>query len=186
MLKIFVPPSEDFNETTGEFVIFDGYTLYLEHSLVSISKWESKWHVPYMTDPDDKKYPKTEEMIFDYVKCMTINKDVDPSVYDHLTTKNVDDIKNYIENPMTATWFREDTKKGPKSKEYTTSEVIYYWMVSLQIPWECEKWHLNRLLTLIRVCNSKNNPNNKMSKKDILKNNAALNKARRAASGSKG
>ena len=115
---------------------------------------------------------------------------VDDNIYLLLSQKNVDDIINYIKNPMTATWFSEN-KKSPRSREIITSELIYYWMVALQIPFECQKWHLNRLLTLIRVCNAKNeeaNPNNKnkLSKSALMSRNAALNAQRKAKLHTKG
>ena len=114
----------------------------------------------------------------DYIKCMTITQNVDPDVYNHLTAKNIEDINNYIYAPMTATTFSDD-KNGKSNREIITSELVYYWMVALQIPFECQKWHLNRLLTLIRICNVKNQPPKKMSKRDVMSRNAALNAARR-------
>lgn len=114
----------------------------------------------------------------DYIKCMTITQNVDSDVYNHLTAKNIEEINNYIYAPMTATTFSED-KNGKVNREIITSELVYYWMVALQIPFECQKWHLNRLLTLIRICNVKNQPPKKMSKRDVMSRNAALNAARR-------
>jgi hypothetical protein len=181
MLRIAVPLSpEGWNEETGEFVEPKTQILQLEHSLVSLSKWESKWCKAFLS-----KTPKTAEETFDYIKCMTITPNVDPDVYNHLTRDNIDEVNKYIEAPMTATYFSEDKKSGG-SRETITSELIYYWMVSLQIPFECQKWHLNRLLTLIRVCNVKNAPPKKMSKRDIMSRNASLNAARRKQFNSKG
>ena len=181
MLQIVVPISpEGWDEERQEFVDPQVKTLQLEHSLVSLSKWESKWHKAFLSKKD-----KTEEEIFDYVKCMTLTQNVDPSVYDHLTVDNVNQIKAYIEDPMTATVI--NTNSSDKSnKETVTSELIYYWMIALNIPSEYQKWHINRLLKLIEVCNVKNSPPKKRSKSDIMRSNAALNAARRKQLGTKG
>lgn len=181
MLQITVPISpEGWDEKRQEFVDPQVKTLQLEHSLVSISKWESKWHKAFLSKKD-----KTEEEIFDYIKCMTLTQNVDPSVYDHLTVDNVNQIKAYIEDPMTATVI--NTNSSDKSnKETVTSELIYYWMIALNIPSEYQKWHINRLLKLIEVCNVKNSPPKKRSKSDIMRSNAALNAARRKQLGTRG
>lgn len=155
-------------------------TIQLEHSLVSLSKWESKWHKPFFS-----KQEKTDEETLDYIKCMTITQNVKPEVYENLTHEHMEQIRKYIDDPMTATTFGTD-KTGKKSNEQITSELIYYWMISLQIPVEFQKWHINRLLTLIRVCNVKNQPPKKMSKRDVMSRNAALNAARRQELNSKG
>lgn len=181
MLQITVPISpEGWDEERQEFVDPQVKTLQLEHSLVSISKWESKWHKAFLSKKD-----KTEEEIFDYVKCMTLTQNVDSSIYDHLTIDNVNQIKAYIEDPMTATVI--NTNSSDKSnKETVTSELIYYWMIALNIPSEYQKWHINRLLKLIEVCNIKNSPPKKRSKSDIMRSNAALNAARRKQLGTRG
>lgn len=181
MLQIKVPLGpEEWDEEKNEFVEPKMQVLQLEHSLVSLSKWESKWCKPFLS-----KGAKTSEEIMDYIKFMTITQNVKPEVYDHLTTSNIEEINNYIESPMTATTFAED-KNCKHNREIITSELIYYWMVALQIPFECQKWHLNRLITLIRVCNIKNAPPKKMSKREIMSRNAALNAARRSQLNSKG
>ena len=180
MLEITIPATEIYDEVNNEFVTTKEQTLKLEHSLVSISKWESKWCKPFISN--DKK---TVEETIDYIKCMTINKNVDPNVYRCLTAEQINKINEYISAPMTATWFTDKENKKT-NREQITSELIYYWMVALQIPSEYEKWHLNRLLTLIRVCNIKNQPPKKMSKRDILSRNAALNAARRKQMNSRG
>jgi len=179
-LTIVVPDNELYNSVTGEFIPVKGATLLLEHSLVSISKWESKWEIPYLSDK-----PKTDEQVIDYIKDMTLTKHVDPKVYDILTNQNFLDIKAYIEKKQTATWFNEQ-EPYTKKKEVITSELIYYWMIAQNIPKEFEKWPLNRLITLIRVCSIKNAPPKKMGKSAIYNKNRALNEARRRSLGSKG
>lgn len=173
MLRITIPGKELWDEIKEEFVYKKGQTIQLEHSLVSLSKWESKYCRPFLSKQD-----KTYEETVDYIKFMTMTQNVDPEVYENLTDKNIQEIKKYIEAPMTATHSSED-KKPKISREPTTAELIYYWMVALNIPFECQKWHLNRLLTLIRVCNIKNQPPKKRSTKDIMRRNSAMNAARR-------
>ena len=180
MLYITIPSCEMYDESTEEFVYAKEQTLQLEHSLVSLSKWESKWCKPFLSKQD-----KTMEETIDYVRCMTVNQVTDPTVYSRLTLDNLNSINEYIGSPMTATTF-SNTPKGGSSGEQVTSELIYYWMIALNIPFECQKWHLNRLLTLIRVCEVKNQPPKKMSKREIMSRNAALNAARRKKLGTKG
>ena len=180
MINITIPATEAFDENKGEFVYTKEQTLQLEHSLISISKWESKWCKPFISTDD-----KSGEEIIDYVKCMTLNPSVDDNVYRCLTQTNMKKINEYIDAPMTATTFFEE-KNGKRNREVITSELIYYWMIALNIPFECQKWHLNRLLTLVRVCNIKNQPPKKMSKRDIMSRNAQLNAARRQKLNSKG
>lgn len=170
-LKVELSP-EGWDEEKQEFVESKTQTLSLEHSLVSISKWESKWHKPFIS-----KTGKTYEETLDYIKCMTINN-VSPDIYKYLTKANIDEINRYIEDPMTATSFSDD-KQSRGNREIITAELIYHWMIALQIPFECQKWHLNKLLTLIRVCNVKNQPPKKMSKRATASHYAALNAARR-------
>ena len=179
MLEIIIPGLELYNEETNEFTCYDDVKLELEHSLVSISKWESKWCKPFLDGKD-----KTLDEIVDYVRCMTINDKVEPDVYDRLTEENLVVINEYIGRPMTATTFNNEKKST--GREIITSEIIYYWMVSFNIPFECQYWHLNRLLTLIKVCNVKNNPPKKMSQKEILARNKALNDARKKELGTRG
>ena len=181
MLQIAVPMSpEGWDEEKQEFVEPTYFTLQLEHSLVSISKWESKWRKSFLSNPN-----KTSEEVSDYIKCMTITQNVKPEVYAHLSTDNINKINEYIAAPMTATYFSEDNSKK-SMRESVTSELIYYWMIALNIPFQCEKWHLNRLLTLIRVCNVKNAPPKKRNRRDILSQQAALNQARRQKLNTKG
>ena len=181
MLQLEVPVTQEkWDESKQEFIPPKYVALQLEHSLVSLSKWESKWHKPFYS-----KKEKTDEEILDYIKCMTLTKNVSSDVYDHLTIENVMDVKDYIDNPMTATTFSKEDK-GPNNSETITSELIYYWMIVSNIPFECQKWHLNRLITLIRVCSIKNSPPKKRSKRDIMSRNAALNAARRKQMNTKG
>lgn len=161
------------DERKQEFVQTGERELMLEHSLVSLAKWESKWKKPFL----DQK-PKTGDEMLDYVRCMTITQNVSPETYSRLTTGNMAEIEQYISRPMTATTFSAE-QHGNRNGEKTTAELIYYWMVTLSIPFECEKWHLNRLLALIRVCNLKNQPARKKSQRAILQENRALNAARR-------
>lgn len=174
MLQITIPLApEDWDEEKEEFVLPKTQTLQLEHSLISISKWESKYHRAFLSNKG-----MTVEETLDYIKYMTLTRNVDPEVYNFITSEHIRQVSEYIENPMTATCITEE-KTNKTSRETVTSELIYYWMVALQIPFKCEKWHLNRLLTLIKVCNIKNSPPKKRSKKDIMSRNAALNAARR-------
>lgn len=180
MLTITIPAIELYDEINEEFVSIKGRTLQLEHSLVSLSKWESKWCKPFLT-----KHDKTAEETLDYIKCMTITQNVDDKVYNYFTTKNIKEVNTYIEAPMTATYF-SNVKSGGINGEQITAELIYYWMIALNIPFECQKWHLNRLLTLVKVCNIKNQPPKKRSKRDIMSRNAALNAKRRKRLNTKG
>lgn len=181
MLRIVIPARDQWDEAKQEFVCSKEQTLQLEHSLVSLSKWESKWNKAFLTKED-----KTPEETIDYIKCMTLTQNVNPEVYNNLTADNINQVKRYIESPMTATVFYED--QLPKGKQETvTAELIYYWMIALQIPVDiCQKWHLNRLLTLIRVCNIKNSPPKKRTKREIMSRNAELNAARRKRLGTRG
>lgn len=180
MLTIVVPAGELFNEKTNEFIQVKEQVLQLEHSLVSLSKWESKWNKPFLANSE-----KTIAETLDYIRCMTITQNVNPMVYNRLSRSNIEAINKYIDAPMTATTF-SNIDGGSKNREVVTSELIYYWMISLNIPMECQKWHLNRLLTLVRVCNVKNTPPKKMSRREIMSRNAALNAARRKKLNSKG
>jgi hypothetical protein len=180
MLQITVPAAELWDERNERFIRTRKQTLQLEHSLVSISKWESKWCKPFLST--DKK--TTEETI-DYIRCMTLTQNVNPNVYVALTNENINQVDDYIGAPMTATTF-SNNQGGKKSREIITAELIYYWMIALQIPMKCEKWHINRLLTLIRVCNIKNQPPKKMSQSEIARQYADLNAARRKQLNTKG
>lgn len=172
MLDIVISERELWDEEKEEFVTVKEQHLILEHSLVSISKWEAKWHKSFLSGPK-----KTTEEIIDYIRCMTITQNVKPEVYQCLTNENITQINSYIKDSMTATFFSEDNE--PKRHRIITSEVIYCWMITLNIPIDFQRWHLNRLLTLIRVCNIENQPKKKRNQKQILDRNAKLNEARR-------
>ena len=180
MLQIKIPISpEGWDEKKRQFVEPKVQVLRLEHSLVSLSKWESKWCKPFFS-----KEEKTYEETIDYIKCMTLTQHGDPEVDEYLTEEKSRQANAYIEAPMTATTF-SDNRAGGK-RETITAELIYYWMIALNIPFECQKWHINRLITLIRVCNVKNTPPKKRNKNDIAREQARLNAQRRAKLNTKG
>lgn len=174
MLQITIPETELYDSEKNLFIKVKQQTLTLEHSLISLSKWESKWHKPFLGQ-EQKTLPET----IDYIRCMTVTPNVDPHVYQCITSEHVDQINQYIADPMTATWFSEEARQR-HSREVITAEIVYYWMISLNIYPECQKWHLNRLLTLIRVCSEKNKPPKQMSKSEILSRQAMLNAQRKA------
>lgn len=180
MLTITVPARELYDDVAEEFVTTKETTLQLEHSLISISKWESKWHIPFLNTPE-----MTPDQMYDYIRCMSIKDNVDPVTYRCLTSDNVRQIQEYISDPMTATTVNERNSK-PHGREIITSEVLYYQMIALTIPFECQKWHLNRLLMLIKVCAIKNQPPKKMGKHELASRNRALNAARRQQYHTKG
>lgn len=178
-LSITVPAcSELWDPVKEEFLSAKEVRLTLEHSLLSLSKWEAKYHKPFLS-----KDQKTSEETLDYIRFMTITQGVSPEVYYRLSSDNVRQIEEYIEDPMTATTVKE--QKG-RTREIVTSELIYYWMIALGIPFECQKWHLNRLLMLIKVCSAKNAPQKKMGKGALMRRNSELNAARRARLHSRG
>lgn len=173
MLQIVIPEREFFDQDKQEFRYLKAQKLTLEHSLISISKWESKWKKPFLDKAD-----KTPEESADYIRCMTVGKEVDSEVLQWIPQSIYAQINEYIADSMTATWFNEKNRK-PGGGQVVTSELIYYWMIAFHIPLECEKWHLNRLLTLIKVCEVKSAPPKKMKRKEIYSRNAALNAARK-------
>ena len=186
MLTITVKAREGWDPETERFIeLKKDVTLQLEHSLISVSRWEAKWKKPYIAKTE--KDTKTKEEVKDYIRCMTVSNNIDPKVYDFLTEQNLKEITDYINDPMTATWFDDKAVSKRSSAEQITSELLYYYMVQYDIPWEAQKWHFNRLMTLIRVFSDKEaSSGKKISKKDLLSRNSRLNKARRMASGSKG
>ena len=181
MLRIDVVMNpEGWDEINQRFVEPTVQTLELEHSLLSLSKWESTWCKPFLS-----KNEKTDEEIRDYIRCMTLTPDVDPSVYYALSRSNVEAIRQYIDAPMTATTI-SNVERGKRNREIVTAEIIFHWMFTLNIPLECQEWHLNKLITMIKVSSIKNAPPKKMSKSDIMAQNRALNEARRKKHNSKG
>jgi hypothetical protein len=179
MLIITIPKIEQYDELKDEFSSIKEQVLHLEHSLVSLSKWESKWHKPFLSK-EEKNFKES----VDYIRCMTVTQNVDENVYRGINDNHIKEVMKYIEESMTATVFPKD--KTPPGREIITSEIIYYWMVALNIPFECQKWHLNRLLTLINVCKIKNNPPKKMSRKELMSRNASLNAMRRQSLNTRG
>jgi hypothetical protein len=180
MLTIKVPGIELYDEANNVFATETPFVLELEHSLVSLSKWESIYEKPFLG-----KEEKTDDEIFEYVKAMTLTPEVPPGVFYRLSPSNIADINAYIDAKMSATWFNDATKSAPQ-REVITAELIYYWMVSYNIPFECQHWHLNRLFTLIRVFNVKNTPPKKLSRSEIAARNRELNAKRREQLGTKG
>lgn len=181
MLAIRIPKKEYFIESTSEFVTVDECILHLEHSLRSVAMWESLWEKPFFSDK-----PLSVVQTIDYIKCMTLDINVNPFVYKGITNDIVEKVEQYIKRPMTATWFNEPNENKPKSKKALTAEVIYWQMTVLNIPFECDQWHLNRLLTLIKVCSIKNAPPKKLSKQEARNRNRAINAANRKRFGSTG
>lgn len=171
MLKLIVTLAEEFDETDHRFLPAETHELHLEHSLVSVSKWESKWEIPFLGSNE-----KTNEQMLWYIQAMS-SAEIPPEVFSKISPGNISDIQSYISAKMTATWFREE-KAAAMSRETVTAELIYYWMIGLGIPFECQHWHLNKLLTLIRVCNEKNKPPKKRSRADIAAERRALNEKR--------
>lgn len=180
MLKLAIPELDMFDENTQRFISRKAKTLKLEHSLLSISKWESKYEKPFLTEEQ-----KTEEEFRYYVMCMDITGTLTEEDTKMLLINEINEIQKYISQQHTATTFSGKDPNAKHSREVITSELVYYWLVSMEIPFEAEKWNINRLLTLIRICGIKNNPK-KMSKRDTMINNTSLNAMRRKALGTKG
>lgn len=181
MLTIVVPAAELFDEVKQKFIKSPKVVLELEHSLVSISKWEAIWEKPFL-----KPEERTVEETISYIQAMSLDPDAPSEVFGRLTNENVMAINSYIDAKMTATWFREDPMAPKRPQEIITSELIYYWLVALNIPFECQHWHLNRLLTLVRVCNEKNQPEKKMSRAELAARNRQLNAQRKAQLNTRG
>jgi hypothetical protein len=181
MMKLTIGGTEMFDESSQEFTLQGEVTLELEHSLVSLSKWESEFEKPFLGNDS-----KTPEEIIGYVKAMTLTPGVPEEVYEELSHSNFEDINSYIEAKMTATWFNEGAGTSSRNREVITAELIYYWLVAFQIPFQCETWHLNRLFTLIRTCSIKQETPKKMSRSAAAAQQREINERRRAQTGSKG
>lgn len=180
MLTITVGGTESYDEKTDSFVIVGGTQLQLEHSLVSLSKWESKYEKPFLG-----KEVKTGEEVFDYVRCMALDEETPEEFFYNLTEDHFKQVNTYLDKKMTATWFSDASPKS-QSGEIITSELVYYWMTMYQIPFECQYWHLNRLFTLIRICGVKQAAPKKMSRAEIAQRNKELNERRKRELGTKG
>lgn len=181
MLSITIPSARFYNEDTGEFIYKSAVTLKLEHSLLSVRRWESKWHKSFL-DISSKGMTMEENM--DYIRCMSIDQNVEAETIQRMTRKNYEDIIAYMNDPMTATTVKDIKNRGPQ--KIITAEVLYAIMIEHGIPFECEKWHLNQLLMLIRVCSARNTPAKKQSKAETAAYYDALNNARRKMTGSRG
>lgn len=182
MLNIIVPAGESYDEKKNEFIQIPEQKLVLEHSLISVSKWESRWCKPFFGKKNEKK---SLEETKDYIRCMLINSNVSDDIIDNLPSSVINEIVNYIESPMTATKITDDDKQK-NSGQFITSELIYYWMASFGIPFECEKWHLNRLITLIKIFQEKSKSPKKVNTLDEAERRRALNNARRSAMKTRG
>jgi hypothetical protein len=180
-LVLHIEPYEGFDSNSNEFITVKETTLQLEHSLISLKKWEQKYHIPFL---DEDKEKTTEQWLY-YIECMNMTQNVDPNVFKYMSVSNIEKVTEYIKDPMTATWFTDSKENKRKKKEVITAEIIYYWMIELNVPPQYEKWHLNQLLTLIRVINVKHDTS-KMGKKEQAMQRSALNAQRRARSHSRG
>lgn len=187
MLTIVIPGDEVYDEVQNKVYTINDVCINFEHSLISLSKWESIYEKPFL---GEHKIPHTGEELLEYIKCMVLTPDLPDDIFEKLDQNNVRKINEYINAKKSATWFteKEGVRKGParKTDEAVTSELIYYWMVAFTIPWEAQYWHLNRLINLIKICEIKNQPEKKMSKKDLLNRNRSLNEARKAQLGTTG
>lgn len=180
MLKLIVPGDEFFNEETEEFTTQGDFELELEHSLISLSKWESKHQKPFLASSD-----KTPEEILSYIECMILTPIYPEGLIQRFGNIQFSQVNEYIESKESATTFGDMPERKGRG-EVITSELIYYWMVAFTIPFECETWHLNRLFALIRICNLKNSKPQKMSKSEIAARNRELNAQRRAQYNTRG
>jgi hypothetical protein len=180
MLKLIILGEEHFDEETSEFSTVGDVEIELEHSLLSLSKWESKFKKPFLSDA-----VKSPEEIAAYIEAMIISPNYPHDIVFRLAQHNIKEVNDYIESTESATTFGVLPERKGKG-ETITSELIYYWMVAFTIPFECETWHLNRLFSLIRICNIKNSKPKKMSRGEIARRNAQLNAERKAKLGTTG
>jgi hypothetical protein len=186
MLRLSIVVTEEFDELSSEFVDAKTVEIELEHSLVSLSKWECKYEKPFLGDkPFLEEEQKTEVELLDYIRMMIIGPVPPEDVLAKLSKGNIEAIETYINAKMTATWFSDDPSPSV-TREIVTAEIIYYWMISLGVPFECQHWHLNRLLTLLKVCNLKNQPKKNMTRAEAASMQSDLNQRRRAELGTKG
>lgn len=178
MLELVINGGEMWDPVREEFVNTSTTTLKLEHSLVSISKWEAKYKRAFLSE---KEGPKNDEEVIDYIRFMTLNEVPDPSIYNSMSRDTVEIVLKYMEDSQTATTFNEanSRRRGRRNIKRITAEIIYWEMITLGIPLECENWNFNRLMTLIRVCDEKETPTKKMSQNDILRQYASVNAKRR-------
>lgn len=182
MLSLTITRPKMLNDETYEFIEGKTWVIQCEHSLVSLRKWEAKYHKPFLT-----KGEKTWGETVDYIRCMTITQHVPEEAYQWISAENISEVNSYMEDPMTATWFgKEPEGKGKINGRQVTAELIYHWMIALNIPQEYQKWHLNQLLTLIKVCNEENKPPKKRSQKELIAQYAEQNESRRRKFNSKG
>jgi len=179
MLQITITGTEYYDESTETFVTVDDVMLEFEHSLVSLSKWESKFEKPFL-GPDEK----TSEEVLWYIQCMLQTEDYPDDIFQRLSAQNIKQINDYIDSKQSATTIREQKRHGPI--ETITAELIYYWMIAFNIPFECQHWHLNKLFALIRICSAKNGKPQKVSRNELAERNQALNEQRRAKLGTTG
>lgn len=180
MLRIIVEGDENFDEEKQEFLNVEDVVLDLEHSLLSLSKWESKYQKPFLSSNN-----KSSEEMFGYLAAMIMTPNVESDVLYRCSQDTIDRIQEYIDSPQSATTFgMMPERKGPG--EIITAELIYYWMVAFNIPFECETWHLNRLFALIRICNIKNSKPKRIPKHEMAMRNRELNAQRRAQLGTSG
>lgn len=180
MLKIIVLGEEFYDEVTESFNTVGDLVLELEHSLVSLSKWESEFQKPFLSPGK-----KTTQEVYDYIKTMILSEEYPSNILDRFSAENFQQINDYIESKQSATTFGEMPPNSGRS-EVITSELIYYWMVTFNIPFECEVWHLNRLFALIRICNVKNSKPKKMSRNQLAQRNRELNAQRKEQLGTTG
>lgn len=175
MFKVTIREQKIFDEETSTFYDIQETTIRMEHSLLAVAKWESKWKVPFLSETRKQ----TPEEILDYIRCMCID-DIDPVILKGLSRKNIAQITEYMEDTATASWVNNSVNKGQKNKKVVTSELIYYYMSALNIPFECESWNIKRLIMLIEIASIEQQPPKKMPKGDMIAKRNSLNQARLA------